>query len=105
MLLEAGLRYTARALFHVLNEKYEKTPWPATEYKFVKAVDADTARTMKMEMGKIRDKIITRIDEADAPYQMVSTFGDGLVFVIIQAISATTGCMGYFLSIACDLGM
>lgn len=54
-----GFRYTARALHHILEVKYENGGWAgATEYK-VPEQNADLAR-----------HILRRINEASGPYQM-----------------------------------
>ena len=69
-----GLRYTARAMFHILRAKYEDTPWPSTDFEFTKSKADATA------LAELSVKLMRRIDEADAPYQMLGTLGDGIIF-------------------------
>ena len=69
-----GFRYTARALYDILMAKYEDTPWPSTMYEFNKS--SEDARTV----DTLADMFISQIDEAAAPYQMISTIAHGVVF-------------------------
>ena len=65
-----GFRYTARALFHILEAKYEARPaalWNQQEYSVPK------------DNQKIAQRIMRRINEASGPYQMFYTLGDGMV--------------------------
>ena len=69
-----GFRYTARALYYILMAKYEDTPWPSTTYEFNKSPE-----DVKM-VDVLTDMFISQIDEAAAPYQMISTMAHGVIF-------------------------
>ena len=69
-----GLRYTARCLFRILEARYEAEPWPTQEYVF------RGAREDRSNLEALVERTLTRIDEGDAPYQMVGAVGDGIVF-------------------------
>jgi thioredoxin reductase len=69
-----GFRYTARALYNILMVKYEDTAWPSTMYEFKKSPE----HTKPVDM--LTDMFISQIDEAAAPYQMISTMVHGVIF-------------------------
>ena len=70
-----GFRYTARALYNILMATYEDTPWPvSTTYAFNKSPEDTNA------VGMLTDMFIRQIDEAAAPYQMISTLAHGVIF-------------------------
>eukprot|EP00656_Telonema_subtile_P053101 TRINITY_DN757_c0_g1_i17.p1 TRINITY_DN757_c0_g1~~TRINITY_DN757_c0_g1_i17.p1 ORF type:complete len:687 (-),score=120.94 TRINITY_DN757_c0_g1_i17:110-2170(-) len=64
-----GFRYTARALFRVLEAKYQQVRWPAKHTLACEVQGLDTAV----------DWILSRINTASGPYQMVGNLGDGVV--------------------------
>ena len=54
-------RYTARALHHILEEKYEGKKWPSQRFAVPSQVD------------ELAQHIMERQNSASAPYQMVRT--------------------------------
>lgn len=95
-----GFRYTARALFHVLQARYHSVPWPSTHYPHIKAWedggvglgpngcnDGDwggppctTPVVTNTNFEKLLKQMFRRINVASGPYQMVGVLGDGAVF-------------------------
>ncbi|XP_067933948.1 FAD-dependent oxidoreductase domain-containing protein 2-like [Watersipora subatra] len=55
-----GFRYTTRALFHLLEWKYQGVKWPSTSYSWLSLSNA----------------IIKRVNEASGTYQMFGVLGD-----------------------------
>lgn len=69
-----GFRYTAKALHRILEVKYQSQPWPMQEYRFEgKQADLENLESLVQDT-------MHRIDNADAPYQMVGALGDGILF-------------------------
>lgn len=69
-----GFRYTAKALFRIFEVKYQSKPWPSKEFLFQgQKTDLETLDML------VKDTMY-RIDNADAPYQMVGALGDGILF-------------------------
>ena len=69
-----GFRYTAKALHRMLEEKYHSVPWPSKVFEFKgRKEDLNSLETLT-------EDTLNRIDNADAPYQMVGAMGDGIVF-------------------------
>ncbi|XP_061702872.1 FAD-dependent oxidoreductase domain-containing protein 2 isoform X2 [Syngnathoides biaculeatus] len=65
-----GFRYTVRAVHHLLEQRYHRTPWPST----------------KLLTTQLLSAILKRVGEASGPYQMFEILGDvillrGLGFV------------------------
>jgi len=56
-----GFRYTAKALFNILNVRIEKKPWPTT-------------KIIKGSAANIRKALLKRINEAPALYQVGSSW-------------------------------
>ncbi|XP_050391340.2 FAD-dependent oxidoreductase domain-containing protein 2 [Patella vulgata] len=59
-----GFRYTARALHHILESRYEGVIWPHKTYKSSELVNV----------------LLKRMNEASGTYQMFSVLGDVVVF-------------------------
>jgi hypothetical protein len=99
-----GFRYTTRALFRMLEMKYQLQPWPArSEYIGVNTWDGglglggvgcNVGEQIDEALGaecvappvfttpfeKLLNNMFSRIDVASGPYQMVAILGDGIVF-------------------------
>ena len=95
-----GFRYTARALFRILEARYNQAPWPSTHYTDVTAWDdgglglgpsgcnagdwgADPCTapvTPTSDFERLLIHTFARINTASGPYQMVGVLGDGVVF-------------------------
>lgn len=98
-----GFRYTTRALFRMLETKYQQQHWPnRSVYSgvnvwdggigvggigcnagdlLIQAPDGCTApREMKTPFEQLLNRLFARIDTASGPYQMVAILGDGIVF-------------------------
>lgn len=80
-----GFRYTARALFGVLSQRFEAADRvqqldvvPANHF-WPRMRSFDLRQGSDAELQKLEDYIFSRIDTADGPYQMVAVLGDGLV--------------------------
>lgn len=104
--LAPRLRYTARALSRILDEKYFETRWPSTLFVDLNDwlhLDLQTLRAdppcdhdgvpsnsvqssrcvssvLTVGLDSLLDRIFRRVDTASGPYQMVSVLGDGAVF-------------------------
>lgn len=100
-----GFRYTTRALFRVLEEKYQNTEWPGPKFSNVEkwlgkdvgivehgcnAADWGLASApcvpppavpeqTQEPFVQLIDKLFSRINSASGPYQMVGVLGDGVV--------------------------
>ncbi|ESO89058.1 hypothetical protein LOTGIDRAFT_228992 [Lottia gigantea] len=59
-----GFRYTARALHHILEQRYEDVVWPHKTY----------------DSRELLSVVLKRLNEASGPYQMFSVLGDIIVF-------------------------
>ncbi|XP_061557178.1 FAD-dependent oxidoreductase domain-containing protein 2 isoform X1 [Phycodurus eques] len=55
-----GFRYTVRAVHHLLEQRYHRTPWPSTRLLTTQLLSA----------------ILKRVGEASGPYQMFEILGD-----------------------------
>ncbi|XP_041855468.1 FAD-dependent oxidoreductase domain-containing protein 2 [Melanotaenia boesemani] len=55
-----GFRYTARAVYHVLENRYHGNPWPST----------------RLLTTQLQSWILKRVGEASGPYQMFEVLGD-----------------------------
>lgn len=67
-----GFRYTARAMFTVLEEKYEAQPWPQQKFE-VGAVSA------QKDLQVVTEALLHRINTGDGPYPMTAVIGDGIL--------------------------
>jgi hypothetical protein len=67
-----GFRYTARALFTSLEEKYEAEPWPQKKF----TIDASSAQR---DIQIVTEALLHRINTADGPYPMTAVIGDGIL--------------------------
>ena len=63
-----GFRHTAKALFNILEAKYENQRWPCQQYQIPSQVDA------------LMKHVLRRINEAPDLYFMVYTIVDGIFF-------------------------
>jgi hypothetical protein len=70
-----GFRYTAKALHRILETKYHSEPWPSQP-----PVVFSGKKTDLENLDTLVQDTMYRIDNADAPYQMVGALGDGIVF-------------------------
>ncbi|XP_076451217.1 FAD-dependent oxidoreductase domain-containing protein 2-like [Babylonia areolata] len=61
-----GFRYTARALFHLLQWRYEGVPWPS--------------QNLQVPVTQLMSHLLKRMNEASGPYQMFQVLGDVAVF-------------------------
>ncbi|CAK0798717.1 unnamed protein product [Prorocentrum cordatum] len=72
-----GFRYSARALFRLLEEKNHGVAWPSTLIPLdVPTADAGPCAGLDELVLKLR----SRINEASGPYQMFQALGDMVVF-------------------------
>ncbi|XP_051904744.1 FAD-dependent oxidoreductase domain-containing protein 2 [Hippocampus zosterae] len=55
-----GFRYTVRAVHHLLEQRYHRTPWPTT----------------RLSTTQLLSAILKRVGEASGPYQMFEILGD-----------------------------
>ncbi|KAM9785148.1 FAD-dependent oxidoreductase domain-containing protein 2 [Syngnathus typhle] len=55
-----GFRYTVRAVHHLLEQRYHRTPWPSR----------------KLSTTQLLSAILKRVGEASGPYQMFEILGD-----------------------------
>jgi hypothetical protein len=69
-----GFRYTAKALYRIFEAKYQSQPWPSKEFVF------QGAKSDLESLEILVQDTMFRIDNADAPYQMVGALGDGILF-------------------------
>lgn len=98
-----GFRYTTRAMFRMLETKYQQVHWPARHvYTGVQQWDGGTGlggfgcnagdllaqapdgctepKEITTPFEAMLNQLFTRIDTASGPYQMVAVLGDGVVF-------------------------
>ena len=98
-----GFRYTTRALFRMLETKYQQQHWPGRSLfpdvnvwgggiglggigcnagdLLIQAPNGCTApKAMDSPFETLLNRIFSRIDTASGPYQMVAILGDGIVF-------------------------
>lgn len=96
-----GFRYTARALFNILEHKYHGSQWPGEMFAGINEWDGKAVglgplgcnkgdwgmgqsgcpnpQVMSTSYEKLIDTIFSRINTASGIYQMVGVLGDGIV--------------------------
>mmetsp|Transcript_25805 Transcript_25805/g.56128 ORF Transcript_25805/g.56128 Transcript_25805/m.56128 type:complete len:922 (-) Transcript_25805:186-2951(-) len=72
-----GFRYTARAIFRLLEEKNEGVPWPE---KTTSLMVTHEGRCPGID--ELTGTLMKRINEASGPYQMFETLGDMILFEV-----------------------
>lgn len=78
-----GFRYTARALFRLLEERHFGVPWPHESVPLCpQRTDGDKQGESGAEVGvdALARRMHRRINEAAGPYQMYDALGDMVVF-------------------------
>lgn len=72
-----GFRYTARALFRLLEEKNFATPWPHALFPL--QLTAEKGGQCE-GFDALLERILSRMNDASGPYQMFETLGDMVLF-------------------------
>jgi hypothetical protein len=88
-----GFRYTAQVLFHLLEERNFNIPFPH-DARAVPLSEGSSAQSDVVEW--IVQKIVYRINNAAAPYQMFHTLGDMVVYNVSESSGNTLASVLYY---------